>query len=508
MTGFPAHAQYSPDREPAGPSSRKTGLAITEIMYNPRAVPGQSTNVTLEFIEVFNSKPWAEDISGFSIDGLVRYVFPSNSVLAAGGYVVVARYPGLVFTNYGITNVVGPWIGATTNRLSTERGLIQLRNRQGAVLLAINYQDAPPWPEAADGTGHSLVLARPSYGEDDFRAWSQSDVVGGSPGRPDPQGPEPLADVVINEWQNHSDPLDWIELYNHSNIPVDLSGAWLSDDPTTNKYRIQNGTTIPARGFLTWDQNQLGFELFAGGETILLWNSNQTRVIDVIDFRGASNNVAQGRWPDGGPLVYGMSMNTRGAATTAVAWLKVLLPLAALGILSTLFLVSRTINPDDAIAFAEVDVADRIREPRVTAPTWAGMTEDGSALTVTAAEARPADAAGSDANASALRAVLDMPGGGRADLQAATGRLDLAANRLVVEGGVVITTSTGYTLRTAALEAALDRTGLIAPGAVEGDGPGGHLTAGSMELTATGDSPKRYVMVFKNRVRLLYQPAE
>ena len=85
---------------------------------------------------------------------------------------------------------------------------------------------------------------------------------------------------------------------------------------------------------------------------------------------------------------------------------------------------------------------------------------------------------------------------------------ELAANRLVVEGGVVITTSTGYTLRTAALEAALDRTGLIAPGAVEGDGPGGHLTAGSMELTATGDSPKRYVMVFKNRVRLLYQPAE
>ena len=310
MSGELAHAQYSPDREPSGPSSRKTGLAITEIMYNPRAVPGQSTNVTLEFIEVFNSKPWAEDISGFSINGLVRYVFPSNSVLAAGGYIVVARYPGLVFTNYGITNVVGPWIGATTNRLSTERGLVQLRNRQGAVLLAINYQDSPPWPEGADGTGHSLVLARPSYGEDDFRAWSESDVVGGSPGGPDPHGPEPLASLVINEWQNHSDPVDWIELYNHSNIPVDLSGAWLSDDPSTNKYRIQNGTTIPARGFLTWDQNQLGFELFAGGETIFLWNSNQTRLIDVIDFRGSSNNVSQGRWPDGGSFIYGMAANS------------------------------------------------------------------------------------------------------------------------------------------------------------------------------------------------------
>ncbi len=194
--------------------------------------------------------------------------------------------------------------------------------------------------------------------------------------------------------------------------------------------------------------------------------------------------------------------------STAVAWLKVLLPLAALGILSTLFLVSRTINPEDAIPFAEVDVEDRIREPRVTAPTWAGMTEDGSALTVTAAEARPDAAGGDGANATALHAVLDLPGGGRADLQAATGRLDLAANRLVVDGGVTITTSTGYTLRTQALDAALDRTGLIAPGAIAGDGPGGQLTAGAMELTATGAKPARYVMVFKNGVRLLYQPTD
>jgi lipopolysaccharide export system protein LptC len=194
--------------------------------------------------------------------------------------------------------------------------------------------------------------------------------------------------------------------------------------------------------------------------------------------------------------------------STLVAWLKVLLPLAALGILSTLFLVSRTIDPEDAIPFAEVDVAERIREPRLTAPTWAGMTEDGSALTVSAAEARPTGETGADATASTLRAVLDMPGGGRAEMQAATGRLDLAANRLIVDGGVVVTTSTGYVLRTGALDAALDRTGLVAPGAVEGDGPGGHLTAGSMELAMTGTSPERYVMVFKDGVRLLYRPAD
>lgn len=308
---MPAGAQYSTDREPVGPSSRKTGLVITEIMYNPRPIPGLSTNLTHEFIELYNSKPWAEDIGGFSITGNVSYTFPVGTILDAKSYLVVARVPGLVITNYGVTNVFGPWVGANTNRLSTERGVVQLRNRQGAVLLAVNYQDGPPWPEAADGAGHSLSLMRPSYGEDEFRAWSASDMAGGSPGRAEPSSPEPLANVFINEWRNHSDPDDWIELYNHSNEMVDISGAWLSDDPTTNKFRIPDGTVLAPRGFTSWSQDILRFELFAGGETIFFWNSNQTRVIDVIDFRGQSNNISSGRWPDGGPISYGLNSNSR-----------------------------------------------------------------------------------------------------------------------------------------------------------------------------------------------------
>ena len=309
----PADAQFTLDREPPGPSSRKTGLVITEIMYNPRAVPGvANTNLTHEFIELFNSKPWDEDLSGFAIAGVVHYAFAPGTILAAGGYLVVARVPGMIQTNYGITNVVGPWDGATTNRLSPDAGLIRLLNRQGAVLLEINYRDSPPWPETADGAGHSISLVRPSLGEDNVNAWAESDSVGGSPGGPDPMTLDPLASVFINEWMNHSDPEDWIELYNHSNGAVDLSGAYLSDNPLTNKFRIPNGTTIPARGHLVYYQTQLGFELFAGGESIFFWNSNATRCIDVIDFRGSSNNVTSGRSPDGGPITFGLAVNSPG----------------------------------------------------------------------------------------------------------------------------------------------------------------------------------------------------
>jgi len=311
MTGL-VQAQFSADREPAGPSSRKTGLVITEIFYNPRLQP-EDPSQSLEFIEIYNAHPWEKDIGGYSVTGDVAYVFPPAMVMAPESYLVLARAPDLIQSVYGITNVVGPWEGWETNRLSTERGLVQLRNRQGAVLLDVDYRDSPPWPEGADGTGHSLVLARPSYGEADPRAWSQSDSPGGSPGGEDPLSDDPATSVLINEWQNHSDPVDWVELYNHSNQPVDLSGAMLSDDPAgTNQFRLPDGTIIPPRGFLSYDQNQMGFELFAGGETIFFWSSNMTRLVDVIDFRGQSNNVSTGRSPDGGPFFYTMATRTQG----------------------------------------------------------------------------------------------------------------------------------------------------------------------------------------------------
>jgi len=307
-----AEAQIVHEREPLGPCSRKTALVISEIMYHPRPVIGLTNR--LQFIEIYNSNPWDEDIGLFFIDGDISYTFPTNTVLGAKSFVVVARDPDYLKAVYGITNVVGPWLNPSTNGLSIDQGLVRLRNAQGAVLLSIEYSDAPPWPVSADGSGHSIVLVRPSYGENDYRAWGQSDVIGGSPGRDDPVSDEPLGSVVINEWMAHTDlPLrDSIELYNHGNTAVDLSGAYLSDTPDTNRYRIPNGTVIQPRGFLVFNDSVLGFSLFAEGETIFLVNSNQNRVIDAIDFKGMSNSVSAGRYPDGGPLHYALETRTFG----------------------------------------------------------------------------------------------------------------------------------------------------------------------------------------------------
>jgi hypothetical protein len=301
-------------REPIGPSSRKTGLIISEIMYHPRTISG--LNGSLEFVEIFNTQPWDERIAGYRISGSVDYVFPPGTVVRGGSYLVVARDPAAVQSHYGISGVLGPWNGATTNNLPGAQGTVRLRNRQGAVMLEVNYEGRNPWPVAADGAGHSLALARPSYGEGDARAWTASDSIDGSPGKAEPFNASPLDAVVINEFLAHTDPPleDYVELYNHSNVPVDLSGAYLTDEADTNKFRIPNGTTIPARGFVFFTQTTLGFALSAAGERIYLVNSNQTRVIDAIDFEPQLNGVSTGRVPDGSTDFYPLATRTPGAA--------------------------------------------------------------------------------------------------------------------------------------------------------------------------------------------------
>ncbi|MHB9010149.1 MAG: lamin tail domain-containing protein, partial [Limisphaerales bacterium] len=173
-----------------------------------------------------------------------------------------------------------------------------------------------PWPVVADGVGHSLVLARPSYGENDPQAWAPSALMGGSPGTLDPMVPGPLRGVVINEFLAHTDEpqLDFVELYNPSNAAVDVSGCVLTDDPSTNRFRLPTGTVIAARGFLAFDQNQMGFRLDAAGETIYLIHPERLYVVDAIQFGAQENGVASGRSPDGSTTLRRLSQPTAGAA--------------------------------------------------------------------------------------------------------------------------------------------------------------------------------------------------
>ena len=299
-----------PTREALGPSSRRTGLVFSEIMYHPKIPAGSTTN--LEFIEIYNADSIFEELTGFEIRGGVHYAFPPGYTIPAGGFAVVAADPAAIQQAYGITGVLGPWTGSLNNAGDT----IRLHDAFGAVKLEVTYASDPPWPAAADGAGPSLVLARPSFGENQPEAWAASGRIGGTPGQMEPFELLPQRNVVINEFLAHTDDpqVDYVELYNRSNLPVDISGCYLSDDPATNRFQIPAGTSIPARGFIAFDQNALGFRLNAVGETLYLLDPPATHVLDTVRFSDQENGVSSGRYPDGAPTFRRLANPTPGAA--------------------------------------------------------------------------------------------------------------------------------------------------------------------------------------------------
>ena len=301
--------------EPLGPSSRKTGIVFSEIMWKP--APRTDGN-NVEFIEIYNSNPWFQDISSYQIVCAdMNYTFPPNTLIPGGAFFVIAASPQGIQNVYGLTtNVFGPYNGSLKKSET-----LQLIDEQGAVLLTVPYTDVYPWPVAADGTGHSIVLANPSYGEGDPRAWDISDAVGGSPGQMDAFHPSPLRSVVINEILPHSESPavpQFIELYNHSTNSVDISGCILTDDPTTNKFVIPGGTVIGPAGFVSFTQAQFGFLLNGVGETLYFIKPDNSRILDAVQFGAQANGVSYGRWPDGANDFYAFTTNTPGTNNSAI----------------------------------------------------------------------------------------------------------------------------------------------------------------------------------------------
>ena len=187
-----------------------------------------------------------------------------------------------------------------------------------------------------------------------------------------------------------------------------------------------------------------------------------------------------------------------------VAIFKVLLPLTALAILATLFLISRGIDLDGSIPFAESEIAERTQGQQITGPFFSGTTGEGDEIVVSAALARPASQT-RPAEATDVEARLSRADGSGLSLEAATASVDTAGDRAVFAGDVRIKTTDGLALRTDRLNTALEGVAGDAPGEITGTGPFGDFTAGRMEFGAQSGSNQMH-MLFNDGVRLIYQP--
>lgn len=187
-----------------------------------------------------------------------------------------------------------------------------------------------------------------------------------------------------------------------------------------------------------------------------------------------------------------------------VAWAKIIAPLLALAILSTLFLVARAVDPEATLPFSEREIDEMLRDERLSHPAYAGVTQDGTALTVGADLAKPDPDDEQRALAEGLSARLDLPRSGWMTIAAGRGVIDQTQGTARFENDVQILSQTGYDLRTEALTAWLDRTRLESDGPANGTGPAGLVEAGRLQVIRNEDG--RYLLDFTDGVRLLYTP--
>lgn len=193
-----------------------------------------------------------------------------------------------------------------------------------------------------------------------------------------------------------------------------------------------------------------------------------------------------------------------GNRTRIVRWLRVLLPLLALVLLSTMFLFSRRPATEPQIPYADVDAEQMAREPRMIAPEYAGVTEDGAELSLRAAEAAPA-AGAAGGRASELVLNWKARDGLVADLTAP--QFGMGADMIALSGGVHMVTSSGWVVDAPRIDAATDRSRIAAGEGVSAAAPFGEITAGAMELVPDeAESSGGSILNFTGGVRLLYRP--
>ena len=134
---------------------------VSSMHYNPATVEGQ------EFIEIMNISPLHSiDLTGCGFTSGIDYAFPSGTLLTPGARMVIAAAK---FQN--------------DTALSNGGERIALKAPGGAIIRDFVFDDVPPWPEAADGTGPSLVLIAPLTNPDHNNPanWRASTGVGGNP---------------------------------------------------------------------------------------------------------------------------------------------------------------------------------------------------------------------------------------------------------------------------------------------------------------------------------------
>ena len=123
-----------------------------------------------QWVELFNRGTEDVNLSGWRFSDGISFEFPSETILPAGEYLVVARDAASLSAKFPGINVAGEWNGSLSRK--GERLRLVDANKNLADL--VRFSDGGRWPGQADAGGSSLELRDPHADNNSAEAWAPS----------------------------------------------------------------------------------------------------------------------------------------------------------------------------------------------------------------------------------------------------------------------------------------------------------------------------------------------
>jgi len=274
------------------------GFINAQTNFTMNEIYSRGTTSDPDWIEIYNLTNAAIDISGYKIYDIggqsgtkPKKVFPSGSTIPANGFLVVV-----------VDDTTASGFGLTSNGEK-----VWIEDASGVVV------DSVEFPALQTNQSYSRVPNGQNWIITNSITKGSSNIYSN------------LTTIVINEIFSRgtiNDP-DWIELYNPSSTPIDISGYKIYDNNGYNgtkpKMEITPGAVINGNGYfvvVTDDSTHAsGFGLSSLGEEI--WFEDAAGlVIDDVIFPAMDSINSYSRFPDGTSVWYLTTTITKGAANT------------------------------------------------------------------------------------------------------------------------------------------------------------------------------------------------
>ena len=286
----------------------ESAVVVSEIMTSNTGSVTDAAGNQPDYVEFYNKGTEDLNISGYSLSDREdrAWIFPDNTVIKAGGYLLV-WCTGETVQDALIANF----------KLSTG-DVLRFTDAGGSILLSMEIPSVySGYTLSYDFTQQKFVemLPSPLYPntEQGIADYEQSKMLGDSPLS---VGSTVHNGVYISEFMASNSVTtagpdgsypDWIELYNNTASQVDLSGCGISDDESKPyKYTFPEGTVIEGNQYLVlWCTSAnvegyicVDFSLSGSGES-LVFSVKAGGILDIIKFDAQQKDYSMARSYDG-----------------------------------------------------------------------------------------------------------------------------------------------------------------------------------------------------------------